>query len=47
VERFKQLIDSSIDFTAVTYQQVAASLRSYPEPIPNYHSYLDARYFVA
>jgi hypothetical protein len=47
VERFAQLIDSSIDFVAVTYQQVAASLRSYPEPIPNYRSYLDARYFVA
>jgi hypothetical protein len=47
IERFHSRIDSSIDFAAVTYQEIAASLRSRPEPIPNYHSYLDARYFVA
>lgn len=45
IEMFKQLIDSSIDFAAVPYQQLVASLRNYPEPIPNYRSYLDARYF--
>lgn len=47
VEQFAQAIDGSIDFVALTYQQVIESLRSYPEPIPNYRSYLDARYFGA
>lgn len=47
LERFAQAIDVSIDFVVLTYQQVIESLRSYPEPIPNYRSYLDARYFSA
>jgi hypothetical protein len=47
VERFESQIDGAIDFAAVTYQEIAASLRTWPEPIPSYHSYLARRYFVA
>ncbi len=47
VERFESQIDGAIDFAAVTYQEIAASLRNGPEPIPDYHSYLARRYFVA
>lgn len=46
VERFRECIDSSVDFAAVTYQEVLASLRRVPEPIQGYHAYLQARYLL-
>jgi hypothetical protein len=47
LERFAGQLDGSIDFMAVTYQDLAAFLRGWPEPVPNYHAYLSERYFVA
>jgi len=47
IDRFEEQIDRSIDFAAVTYQEIAASLRSWPEPCSGYHSYLATRYFAA
>jgi hypothetical protein len=46
LNRFEEQIDRSIDFAAVTYQELAGSLRGWPEPVAGYHSYLTERYFV-
>ncbi len=46
LDRFTVQIDSSIDFAAVTYQNLVAALLSGPEPTSGYHSYLRDRYFA-
>jgi hypothetical protein len=45
--RFRELIDSAIDFSAQTYQDVFAILLREREPVRGYHSYLRRRYFAA
>ncbi len=47
IDQFRQSVDDSIDFSAVTYQEVFAKLRGEPEPIPGYVEYLAGRYFAA
>jgi hypothetical protein len=45
VQRFAQHIGDEIDFAALTYQAVFASLQGDSEPMPGYFSYLGDRYF--
>ena len=47
LNRFRSLIDITIDFRAVTYQDVFASLLRESEPVQGYHTYLWDRYFAA
>jgi hypothetical protein len=45
--RFEAQLDSSVDFAALTYQELMAALLGSPEPINGYRSYLTERYFAA
>ena len=47
LDRFRKLIDTSIEFTSLTYQQLFTDLRRVQEPVRGYHSYLWSRYFAA
>ena len=47
LERFRKLIDTSIAFSSLTYQQLFRELRREQEPVRGYHSYLGKRYFAA
>ena len=42
--RFGSHVEGEIDFTAVSYQAVFASICEAPEPMPGYFEYLEARY---
>lgn len=44
IDRFSAQIDDHVGFQAVTYQELLASLASYPEPAPGYFGYLADRY---
>lgn len=43
--RFEAQIDASVDFVALTYQELMADLNADSEPIKGYRSYLMGRYF--
>lgn len=47
LDRFRELIDTSIDFSSLTYQHVFTELRRTREPVRGYYSYLGKRYFSA
>lgn len=45
IARFEAQLDSSVDFRALTYQELMAALRTSADPISGYRSYLTERYF--
>ena len=47
LKQFSSSVDDAIEFGSMSYQQVFASLRSGPEPVPGYFEYLASRYFAA
>lgn len=47
IVRFEAQLDSSVDFVALTYQELMAALRDSPEPVNGYCTYLTERYFAA
>jgi len=47
ITRFEAQLDSCVDFGALTYQELMAALRTSPDPINGYRSYLMERYFAA
>lgn len=47
LDRFADLIDASIEFSAITYQEAVASLSADDEPVPEYLTYLHVRYLAA
>lgn len=44
--RFAPMLDESIKFTSLTYQEAFAALRRTPEPRVGYFQYLEERYFT-
>lgn len=46
LDLFSSNLDSSIEFRALSYQEMFASLQNGPEPIPGYFNYLVTRYFA-
>ena len=47
LDRFANLIDASMEFSALTYQEAIASLSTAEEPVPGYLAYLRSRYLAA
>lgn len=47
LKRFRALLDESVEFVTLAYQEVFAALPRQVEPIPNYFSYMESRYFGA
>lgn len=45
LDQFAALLDHSIEFSAITYQEAFAVLRKLPEPRAGYVRYLEERYF--
>lgn len=46
IGRFEEQLDASIDFVALTYQELLVALQKSSEPIVGYRSYLMERYFA-